>query len=205
MYKLRLYLFRHGETGLNRAKVYQGILDPPLCEDGRLALFQKAEEARKVLPLSAVFVSPMIRARETAEIFFPEFQHLVIPELRERNFGPYEGLPWAKLEKDPEYRLFVDSEGQKVPEGMERFEDFNARLELALEKVCRSFQPAEIEADTLRRAALVFHGGSIMQLTRFVFDCGCQDLFQYRLENGECLCVEGEVEGGHFQFRRLLP
>ena len=62
---MRIWLIRHGKTPLNEAGRYQGKLDTGLSEEGQRAL-QRAE----VSP-SRVYVSPALRARQTAEILFP--------------------------------------------------------------------------------------------------------------------------------------
>ena len=82
---MKLWLIRHGLTRLGEEKRYQGALDEPLSERGR------AELRRAEFNPPRVYVSPMCRARETAEILFPEVEQIVIPDLREMDFGDFEG------------------------------------------------------------------------------------------------------------------
>ena len=60
-------LVRHGETDWNRENRFQGHADPPLNDVGRS---QARELAETLLGegASAVYASPLRRARETAEI-----------------------------------------------------------------------------------------------------------------------------------------
>ena len=62
-----LYIMRHGRTDWNDRNKLQGQTDIPLNESGR----RMAEEAAAKyadIPLDICFCSPLIRARETAEI-----------------------------------------------------------------------------------------------------------------------------------------
>ena len=64
---MKLYLLRHGRTRWNEEGKLQGRTDVPLNEEGRAGALRAREELRNV-PFSAVFSSPLSRARETAEI-----------------------------------------------------------------------------------------------------------------------------------------
>lgn len=60
------YFIRHGETAGNRDKRFRGQTDYPLDAEGKLDA-QKLGEYFKNIPLSAVYSSPKMRARDTAE------------------------------------------------------------------------------------------------------------------------------------------
>jgi probable phosphoglycerate mutase len=84
-----VFLVRHGETEWSRSGRHTGSSDVPLTERGR-------EEARRLVPLirshriGAAFVSPLQRARETAELIGLHDVR-VDPDLREWDYGAYEG------------------------------------------------------------------------------------------------------------------
>ena len=62
-----IYIIRHGETALNVRRVKQGWLDEPLNESGRhLAVL--TGQALKGVRFDECVSSPLVRARETAEI-----------------------------------------------------------------------------------------------------------------------------------------
>ena len=83
-------LVRHGETEWSRSGQHTGVTDLPLLPEGETT-------AREVAPRLAgrefalVLSSPMQRARRTAELagFGDRFE--ADPDLRERNYGEYEG------------------------------------------------------------------------------------------------------------------
>ena len=62
-----ILLARHGETTSNAERRFQGQLDVPLNDTGREQARALAEAVRDE-PLAALYASPLVRARETAEI-----------------------------------------------------------------------------------------------------------------------------------------
>jgi broad specificity phosphatase PhoE len=89
---LTLLLARHGQTDLNTDERWQGRMDAPLNATG----FAQAEQLVLSLPggIDALVVSPMLRARQTAE---PVARALGLEptldaDFRERDFGLFEGL-----------------------------------------------------------------------------------------------------------------
>ena len=68
-----LYIMRHGRTDWNDRHKLQGRTDVPLNEEGRRMAEKAAEEYRDI-PLDVCWCSPLIRARETAEISFGDYE-----------------------------------------------------------------------------------------------------------------------------------
>ena len=88
-----LYIMRHGRTDWNVRHKLQGRTDIPLNAEGRRMAENAAEEYRSV-PLDVCWCSPLIRARETAEILLRgrDVPILTDDRLLELSFGSYEGL-----------------------------------------------------------------------------------------------------------------
>jgi broad specificity phosphatase PhoE len=88
-----ILLARHGETDWNAARRVQGHTDVPLNERGREQARALAAELREER-LDAVYASDLLRAHETARIVAATqgLEVTVLPDLRERNFGTWEGL-----------------------------------------------------------------------------------------------------------------
>ena len=63
-----LYIMRHGRTDWNEQYRLQGGTDIPLNEEGRRMAREAAETYRDV-EFDLCYVSPLQRARETAELF----------------------------------------------------------------------------------------------------------------------------------------
>ena len=88
-----LYVIRHGKTEWNVLHKLQGRTDVPLNEEGRRMAEAAREEYRDV-HFDICFCSPLIRARETAEILLRDRNIPILTDgrLMEMGFGSYEGL-----------------------------------------------------------------------------------------------------------------
>lgn len=105
----QLWLIRHGETEWSLSGQHTSRTDIALTGHGR----QRAEELRDYLKgttFDAVFVSPMQRARETCDIAGFGRQAVVENDLKEWDYGVYEGkttpeiraqIPGWSVWKDP--------------------------------------------------------------------------------------------------------
>ena len=102
-------LARHGETDWNRENRFQGHADPPLNENGRVQARRLASQLAAE-PLTAVYSSPLRRARETAEILAEtlDLELRVSQALMEVDVGSWSGLT-------------RDEVGQRFPDGFRRW------------------------------------------------------------------------------------
>src|SRR5512135_1114802 len=92
----QLWLIRHGETEWSLSGQHTSRTDIALTDHGR----QRAEELRDYLKgasFNAVFVSPMQRARETCQIAGFGSQAIVDNNLKEWDYGVYEGKTTAEI------------------------------------------------------------------------------------------------------------
>lgn len=95
----RLVLIRHGETDWNVEGRYQGQADPPLNEKGLAQSRQLAAELRGV-GIEVLYTSPLLRARQTAEILAEDLGiplHTE-PRLMEINQGEWQTRLRAEIE-----------------------------------------------------------------------------------------------------------
>lgn len=99
-----LYLIRHGETRDAHPKRYKGSIDVPLSQKGieqmkRLAQFMAEDRSHS---LSAVYTSGLTRAKTSAEIISRPYglQPVIVPELRERSFGEWEGMTFDEIREN---------------------------------------------------------------------------------------------------------
>lgn len=150
---MKIYLLRHGLTQYNVEKRYQGTRDIPLSEEGRTQLI-KAD-----ISPSKVYVSPLIRARSTADIVFPDAEQVVVHDFREMCFGIFEGCNYIEMERDPEYLAWVGNNCEGSCPGGERKAEFSDRS-------CNAFVPLVEEALKNGEEILVVmaHGGTQMAL-----------------------------------------
>ncbi len=140
---LNLLITRHGTAAADNV-VLGGQLDIPLTEKGR----QEAEALASRLAgirVDRIIASPLARALETAQIVARGRPIEVEERLREMDYGAWEGLTGAEIEKrDPELRARWerDPANTRSPGG-ECGEDVGRRLESFLADLLA----AELEAD----------------------------------------------------------
>ncbi|MEU9154171.1 histidine phosphatase family protein [Streptomyces sp. NPDC048417] len=154
-----VFLVRHGETEWSRSGRHTGWTDVPLTEHGR-------EEARRLVPLirshriGAAFVSPLQRARETAELIGVSDAR-VDADLREWDYGGYEGVTTVEIQRTrPGWFLFTDGVAPGPPEHPgETPEQVGERADRMLSKVEAAL------ANTEGVVLLVAHGHFLRVLT----------------------------------------
>ena len=124
-----LYIMRHGKTDWNELHKLQGRTDIPLNEEGR-RMAEAAAEQYPGIHFDLCFCSPLIRARETAEIFLKgrEIPIICDKRLEEMSFGIYEGIENSfQIPDCPINTLFNEPANYKAVEGGESFEELYAR------------------------------------------------------------------------------
>ena len=179
---MRVWLLRHGRTAYNREGRYQGRRDIPLAPEGEAELRQ-ADFAPET-----VWVSPLCRARRTAEILFPSARQMVVEDLREMDFGAFEGRNYVEMEHDPAYRAWVDGGCMgRCPGGEDRAE-FCDRVCGAVERLLE-----EALARNEDGLTVVAHGGVLMaSMERFALPE--RDYFDWEAPNGGGFLLELEPE-----------
>src|ERR1051326_8369891 len=103
-----LWLIRHGETEWSLSGAHTGRTDVPLTEAGREQAKRLGEFlARRNFAL--VLTSPLGRAKETCELAGFGGRAEVDANLREWDYGDYEGRTTREIrEKDPGWSLWSD-------------------------------------------------------------------------------------------------
>ena len=149
---MTVYLIRHGATAGNRERRYIGSTDEPLSPEGAAALAGHIYPAADVL-----YVSPMRRCLETAALIYPDLTPVAVNDLRECDFGRYEGKNYAELTADAPSLRWVESGGAlPFPDG-EDTAAFKARTTAA-------FASCVARHGETERLAFVVHGGTIMSI-----------------------------------------
>ena len=151
---IECYLYRHGKTKGNEEGRYLGRTDESLSEEGKKALREK-----RMPPAEAVFSSPKKRCQETAALFFPGHCRIIVPDLRECDFGIFENKNWRELSGNPAYQKWIDSGGTLPFPGGESGEGFQKRCREAFLEVL-----AFCKREGIERAAIVIHGGTIRSI-----------------------------------------
>jgi broad specificity phosphatase PhoE len=126
----RIVVVRHGETEWSAAGRHTSRTDLPLTEDGRLRAASLAG-ALSEWSFALVLCSPLRRARDTCEIAGFGERAEIDDDLREWNYGEYEGLTTPEIRaQNPDWSLWRDG----CPGG-ERPEEIAARADRALDRL----------------------------------------------------------------------
>lgn len=200
--KLEVLLLRHGQTQGNLEKRYIGKTDEPLLMEDmeriqKVSSLQKRLKQENLVRPQKLFVSPMLRCRQTAELLFPGQEQVVIDKLREMDFGRFEAKNYMELSADPAYQAWIDSGGRlPFPEGEDRECFIRRTMDGFLQMIEQAWQ------ENCGQIAAVVHGGSIMAILSSLLQ---DDYFAYQVPNlaGYAFCYEG---AGKIQaVRRIEP
>ncbi len=189
----RLYLIRHGETLANREFRYIGARDDALSETGARQAEQLAA-ALASLPIAAVYSSPLLRARATATAITEQLQLEVriARELRESEFGTWEGLSRAEilargLEETQLLRAW-EQDPTVAPPGGESFAAVQQRVHAYVEQLVYTHAGQSI--------ALVSHVGPIKMLLATALEAPATASFRVFLDPATISIVDWQP-GGH--------
>ena len=202
-----LILIRHGKTAGNLLGRYIGSrTDEPLCDEGREG------RAGKQLPeVERLYVSPMKRCVETAEILWPGFDRKKmqkVTDLRECDFGDFENKNYKELSGNGDYQAWIDSNGTLPFPNGESMDAFKSRCLEAFARIVEEVSGAEQEwiasgKTGIFRAGIVVHGGTIMAILE-QYGYPKAAYFDYQVKNGcgyrltpvegtrlwNCLCLQ---------------
>jgi len=185
----RLILIRHGDLGARRRGRYIGRTDAPLSQEGRRQAAALAGPLVRRPDVASVLVSPLRRTRETAELALGRGANFVVdPDLREIDFGRWEGMGFAKiLAADPAAvdRWAALADNFAFPEG-ESIGNFRKRIGAAARRIA---------AGPARTAVVVTHGGVIRFLichflglpdrAHLLFDVQPASISEIRIDGGK--------------------
>lgn len=132
-----LYIMRHGKTDWNLKHKLQGKTDVPLNEMG-IEMAKEACEKYKDVHFDVCYCSPLVRARDTAELVLNgrDVPIIIDERLSEMGFGIYEGTEEVFEKPEcPVRELFFNPAGYKAVGGAESIEELIERTGSFLEEV----------------------------------------------------------------------
>lgn len=104
----QIYLLRHGETAWSLTGQHTGRTDLPLTASGEKRAAQLGDRLRGV-NFAQVLTSPLQRARHTGELAGLGGAARLAPDLREWDYGDYEGRTSAEIHAQrPGWNVFQD-------------------------------------------------------------------------------------------------
>ena len=146
---IKIAMIRHGKTYGNTLGRYIGVTDEPLCEEGKKELEQRTMDTVELL-----FVSPLKRCLETADILYPYAKQvqnpgicrvLILVSLRNKNY--------QELKDNPKYQEWIDSMATLAFPGGESPQQFKDRCIAGFDKMVDTCIRRHY-----RNVAMVVHG-----------------------------------------------
>jgi len=169
------YLIRHGRTAWNNEERLQGWADQPLDDIG---LAQAAALAAWLdsVRFDALYSSPLLRARQTAETLAAPRGLAVIfdDRLRERNLGDWTGLTLDEARARAPERFNTDWRQAGAPGG-EPQAALTARVAAVFEDMVAAHPAATV--------AVVSHGGALSALLAHLLGIPAQRAVSFSFHN----------------------
>ena len=158
MRTLKIHLIRHGATDANYDGRYIGCkTDLPLAPEG-LNELRMLKDDIDYPEIERLYSSPMLRCRQTGAVLYPDFEPVMVEELKEYDFGSFENKTAAELESNPNFIPWTSGR-LSAPPGGEDNSEFIKRICVGFNKIVLDM----IESG-LTESAVIMHGGAIMML-----------------------------------------
>ena len=183
---MTLLLVRHAESTGNTGGTIQGWTDTQLTEAGR-AQAAAVGQRLGVLPLAAVYSSPLERAHHTARaIAAPAgLEVALLDGLRERYYGQAQGLSWSEAQARWPARAAHDRDWATAVPDAETLLALRARAVGVVEDLLDRH-----EGDL---AVCVSHGGTLVQVIAHLFGLPGEVWPRIRMSNTSVTVVEGSA------------
>lgn len=175
----RLSVFRHGRTIANDTGIYIGKTDYPLSENGKNELIEKKE--KYIYPkVQRVYSSPLKRCTETSEILFPEREIICVNDLRELDFGDFEGKSVDELIHRDDYKKWLKGGIENTAPNGESIQDMTMRIFNALNQIILNMM-----SEDFNHCAIVTHSGIVTNMM------SCFGIPKYKPKDLSCDAGEG--------------
>ena len=161
----RLYLLRHGEVESRYHRVFGGKIDMELSPLGHQQV-QAAANYFQRHPPHVMYASPMKRVQQTLAPLakWTGLNPVVLPGLREVDFGAWTGLSWEQVYERFKVSAFdwlKELEAGSIADA-ESTADFRTRVHEALKQI--------LKESSCKEVAVVAHGGVIRMLLALILD-----------------------------------
>jgi 2,3-bisphosphoglycerate-dependent phosphoglycerate mutase len=191
----KLILVRHGQSEYNAKDLWTGWVDSPLTELGKIEA-QKAGEEIKDLKIDVVFVSDLIRSKQTWEemakvLGLENLPTTEAPEIKERSYGDLVGLnKWEVKKKygDEQWLKWRRGWDEPIPNG-ETLKDVYNRVVPYYEKI---ILPLLKSGENVLLSA---HGNSLRALVKYLDNIPNDEIYKLEIPTGTVYVYELDSSG----------
>ncbi len=225
-----IHMIRHGITEGTKKHWFYGAMDIPLDKDG---VDEVAELTREGIypcmglvdpatgksicgaegpdlfgedPAPDFYTSGMLRAEQTFFIIYGAAKHQAIEELKELNFGDFEGHSHEELSGTPLYEAWLAQRGpEAAAPGGESIGHFNERVARGFEKLRGFHSMKELShrhSKVPAHSVLVCHGGVIGAIMQHTFEGQRENLYKWipNPGHGYSIILENGAVAGFREF-----
>jgi len=192
-------LMRHGETAWNRQGRVMGRHPVELTDHGREQVAATARFAISIKP-DLIVTSPLVRARQTAEIMAAGLGGVEIveePGIAEVLYGRWEGLHYHELIDDPHYITYRKSPIEHPTPGGETIPEVQAR---GVEAVMRA-----IDTHPGQRVLFISHGDIVRTVLCHFLGLELKHFHRIRVDNAAMSAVQIAGQFAEVKFLNLMP
>ena len=187
-----LVLLRHGETALTPEKRFSGSggTDPELSERGLDQADRTAAALAARGTVQVVVSSPLTRCRQTAAAVADRLglELRIDEELRETDFGAFEGLTFAEAkERHPDALDAWLASPETAPPGGESFTEVARRVSVARDKLLARYAGKTV--------LVVSHVTPVKTLVRLALGAPPESLFRMELSPASISAVQYYADG----------
>ena len=179
-----LILVRHCQAEGNLKRFFQGRTDSDITELGAKQI-ERAGEYLKDQNIDVFYVSPLLRAKKTAEGInrYHQKEMRFCDELVEIDAGKWEGVPLSEVEKiyPEEYDHWKNNKALFHAPGGESMADVYARVSKALDRI--------IKDNRGKTVCLVSHGCAIMNMLCYLHGYPVEDIGKITLGTNLAISV----------------
>ena len=158
MQSYNIHFIRHGLTEGNIKGQYIGVTDIPVCEQG-IENLKKLKQKYEYPKVDICYSSPLRRCIETCNIIYPDKKPIVINDLRECDFGDWEGKTTEELSDNPKFISWIRNNRMEAPPHGESHINFQQRICTALENIVN-----DVITKGITSIGIFAHGGVIFTL-----------------------------------------
>jgi broad specificity phosphatase PhoE len=192
-------LMRHGETPWNREGRVMGRNPIELSERGRSQVEGAILVAQSLKP-DLIVTSPLVRARQTAEIIARGLAGVEIVEdsqISEVSYGRWEGMTYHDLIEDPHYAVYRESPVEYPTPGGETIPQVQTRGVEAIHRAIATY-PGQ-------RLIFVSHGDIIRTVLCYFLGLELKFFHRLRIDNAALSGIQISGNFAEVKFMNMLP
>jgi len=195
-----LWLIRHGEVEVSYQRVFGGRIDMNLSPLGNQQASSLATFLHRA-KLDALYASPMKRVQQTIAPLLARGapQPVILPELREVDFGDWTGLSWDQVQERfgvSAYTWLDQLEGDTI-RNAECGRLLRARIEPCLNRILGEHQGEQV--------AIFCHGGVIRMILSILLSLPLPKTAAFEVDYASVTRVWHEPDGAEIQLLNFAP